>query len=75
MRSETLKQKIRRLEAELAACEAEEARLARQLREMNMHRVLPEAKTRKRLKLKTASEKVNGLRLKLWGLRNLNLPG
>ena len=75
MNRESLKRKISRLEAELAACETEEARLARQLREMNMHRALPEAKTRKRLELKTASEKVNGLRLKLWGLRNLNLPG
>ena len=75
MTRESLKRKISRLEAELAACEAEESRLARQLREMNMRRVLPEAKTRKRLELKAASEKVNGLRLKLWGLRQLNLPG
>lgn len=75
MNRESLKRKISRLEAELAACEAEETRLAHQLQEMNMHRVLPDAKARKRLELKAATEKVNELRLTLWGLRNLNLPG
>ena len=67
--------RIQKLEAELAACEAEEKRLAKQMLEMNMRRVTQDAKTRKRLELKAVAEKINDLRLQLWGLRNLNLPG
>lgn len=75
MTQREVERRIQKLETELAACEAEEKRLAKRVLEMNMRRVTPDAKARKRLELKAVTEKINGLRLQLWGLRNLNLPG
>ena len=75
MTRKELERKIHRLEVELAACEAEEARLIEKRREMSMRRATADAKMRNRLELNAVIEKENDLRLKLWGLRQLNLPG
>ena len=70
-----VKKQIRRLEKELAFYEQQEKRLINRRTELNCMRCTEGAKMRNRLELKGVHDHICELRLRLWGLRGLNLPG
>lgn len=70
-----VKKRIRRLEKELASYEQQEERLIKRRMELNCMRSTESAKMRNRLETKGVQDHISELRLRLWGLRQLNLPG
>ena len=75
MTNRELARKIAALEKELASYEEQEAHMIKRRRELQQNGATRGALLRSKLELEGVTEHINELRLKLWGLRQLNLPG
>lgn len=75
MTNKEVKRQIGRLERELESYEQQEKRLIKRRTELNCMHATASAKLRNRLELQGICDHIGELRLRLWGLRQLNLPG
>lgn len=75
MTGKDVARKIAALEKELYSYEEQEANMIRRRRELQQSGATRGALLRNKLELDGVVDHINELRLKLWGLRQLNLPG
>lgn len=74
MSAREVKKKIRGAERELEKCSGELKRMEERYAELSFGRKPESILTRYKLEMKGKMERINDLRLQLWGLRQLNLP-